>query len=148
MKTCSTCKNPKDETEFYSNVSKKDGLSDQCRTCKKTVQAAWYQRHKREHGVRAKKARLRLVNINKKLLDEYLRKHPCIDCGEPDIEVLQFDHVRGQKQHAVSQMVCWGISWKKVLNEINKCDIRCANCHQRATNKRRVASFNGEAAVS
>lgn len=33
MKTCTRCKKPKDESEFYKNRSKKDGLDSACKAC-------------------------------------------------------------------------------------------------------------------
>jgi hypothetical protein len=64
----------------------------------------------------------------KKILDGYLVNHPCVDCGESDPLVLEFDHVRG-KTHNVSSMK--GYTKKRVLEEIRKCEVRCANCHKR-----------------
>lgn len=67
---------------------------------------------------------------------EYLSNHPCVDCGEDDIVVLDFDHVRGKKTRGVSQMVqSAGYTLKRIAEEIEKCDIRCANCHRRRTDK-------------
>lgn len=84
------------------------------------------KRRKRIHKkLRMDKVRLELWN--------YLEKHPCIDCKESDPVVLEFDHVRGEKIKAVANAVCDGWSWNKVLTEIEKCDVRCANCHRRRT---------------
>jgi len=47
--------------------------------------------------------------------------------------VLEFDHVRGTKSGNISEMMRGGFSWKRVLEEIEKCEIRCANCHRRKT---------------
>jgi hypothetical protein len=49
--------------------------------------------------------------------------------------VLQFDHVRGVKLMAIAQMIPRGYSLVKVRAEIDKCEVRCANCHIRKTAK-------------
>lgn len=77
---------------------------------------------------------------NRKIVDAYLLQHPCVDCGEADIVVLDFDHVRGKKITGVSKMANNGAGIKKLQDEIAKCEIRCANCHRRVTEKRRLAS--------
>lgn len=82
-----------------------------------------------------KEARLR----NKKFIKKYLLSHPCIDCGESDIIVLDFDHVRGKKIADISKGINAGWSLKKLEEEITKCEIRCANCHRRITHKRNNA---------
>lgn len=66
---------------------------------------------------------------------EYLLQHPCVDCGETDLRVLEFDH-RGDvpKRLGVGRLVSggtWGL--EAVIREIAKCDVRCANCHRKRT---------------
>lgn len=63
----------------------------------------------------------------------YLREHPCVDCGETDPVVLQFDHVRGIKRAHVARLVRDQRPWAEIAEEIKKCDVRCANCHFRKT---------------
>ena len=70
---------------------------------------------------------------NCELVCEYLLTHPCVDCGESDMDVLDFDHVRGRKNGDVSILARSAIAWKRVAEEIAKCEIRCANCHRRRT---------------
>lgn len=61
---------------------------------------------------------------------EYLKSEQCIDCGYNDHPAaLQFDHIRDVKTAAISVMMVNGCSWKTILIEIKKCEIRCANCH-------------------
>lgn len=54
-------------------------------------------------------------------------KDGCVDCGETDPQVLQFDHVRGVKRRNVTPTM----SLNDLREEIAKCDMRCANCHMR-----------------
>lgn len=68
------------------------------------------------------------------LLLDHLLRHPCIECGEDDPVVLDFDH-RDPAEKSFS--VANGISARKseaaLIAEIAKCDVRCANCHRRRT---------------
>jgi len=75
---------------------------------------------------------------NKKFLKKHLSKHPCVDCGEPDIIVLDFDHVRGVKKKSVSTLARNCASLRTLQEEIDKCDIRCANCHRRKNYNERL----------
>jgi hypothetical protein len=50
----------------------------------------------------------------------------CIDCGYAENPAaLQFDHVRGAKFKTIAQLSSWSQLWA----EMEKCDVRCANCH-------------------
>lgn len=74
----------------------------------------------------------------REFLTGYLAQHPCVDCGETDPVVLEFDHVRGTKVAEVSSFVRNLASMKRILAEIAKCDVRCANCHRRRTAAERM----------
>jgi hypothetical protein len=96
-----------------------------------------YDSHKSIMKKRARKCTTELIARNLEILRRHLASHPCIDCGESDLVVLDFDHVRGSKVREVSEMARRGVCVKKLKHEIEKCDIRCANCHRRVTAKRR-----------
>lgn len=81
------------------------------------------------------RARRRSHDAQTSLLN-YLKSHPCVDCGEDDPIVLQFDHVNGKKFKAVTTLANHGYSWSTIENEISKCLVRCANCHARETARR------------
>ena len=69
----------------------------------------------------------------RELLGQYLTGHPCVDCGVPDIRVLEFDHVRGHKIKDIGKMLAIAAPLDRVKEELAKCDVRCANCHRRKT---------------
>jgi hypothetical protein len=83
-------------------------------------------------------ARRRREGLHLRIL-EFLRGHPCVDCGETDPVVLEFDHLR-DKVRNVSAMVNARMPWRAIEAEIEKCDVVCANCHRRRT-AQRIQSF-------
>lgn len=85
---------------------------------------------------RRKQARVRRVR-NRDYIFEYLLKNPCVDCGETDPVVLEFDHIKGGKVANVSVLAHKEYSLEVIKAEIAKCAVRCANCHRRVTSKRR-----------
>ena len=72
-----------------------------------------------------------------RLLIEYFKAHPCCDCGETDPVVLEFDHLRDKAFEITAKLVTY--RWQRILDEIDKCEVVCANCHRRRTAKRRGA---------
>ncbi len=77
----------------------------------------------------------RLSLTRTKYLIEYFVTHPCVDCGETDPVVLEFDHLR-DKLFDIGQKLAVR-SWTSVLAEIEKCEVVCVNCHRRRTARRR-----------
>jgi predicted transcriptional regulator len=87
---------------------------------------------------KASEATQKIKQRNRAIVTEYLNTHPCVDCGITDIRVLQFDHVRGTKIDSVSVGVKDSWSVIKLQAEIEKCEVRCANCHKIVTDTRRL----------
>jgi len=68
------------------------------------------------------------------LIYTYLIDNPCMDCGEKDPTVLEFDHRNPEtKLYNISEMPKHKLD--SIIKEIEKCDIVCANCHKRRTAK-------------
>lgn len=80
----------------------------------------------------AKERSATVLAENRLRLWRYLADHPCVDCGESDPVVLEFDHLF-DKSYNVSQMVSNSFAWETVEREIAKCEVRCASCHLRKT---------------
>jgi hypothetical protein len=50
--------------------------------------------------------------------------------------VLEFDHLEGEdKSFNIGQALSYR-NWQSILDEIEKCDVVCANCHRRRTARR------------
>ena len=130
-KRCSTCGEVKPLEEFNKLKKAKDGRQWNCRDCNKANHYKDWDRHMAQ--IRARRARR--IAENRVWLIEYLEVHPCVDCGEADIVVLEFDHLR-DKHSNVSRLVLGGFEWAKVVAEIAKCEVVCANCHTRRTAER------------
>ena len=65
------------------------------------------------------------------IINEIKSNSSCVDCeGTFPPCAMDFDHVRGTKKYNVSKMVAKRMSLDKILKEIEKCDVRCANCHR------------------
>ena len=93
LKRCTGCHRWKSYDEFSKMARSKDGRQPQCKECA----AAYYTANRTSliPGIRARKKRA--VLEARLFVWDYLRSHPCIDCGEADPMVLDFDHVTGQK---------------------------------------------------
>lgn len=118
MKKCPSCKQDKDIDQFHPSKRWKDGRYPYCKKCDLD------KRDSKRHQTKLK------------VLD-YLKTHPCIDCGNSNPVVLEFDHreKKRSRKHAISTMLNDRASWSKIEQEIANCDIRCANCHRIKTAK-------------
>lgn len=64
----------------------------------------------------------------------------CADCGyDTDPAALDFDHVRGVKSDHVSKLRHMG--WQRLFDEIDKCEVVCANCHRVRTAERKRSAY-------
>lgn len=139
MKICSKCKEAKPLDAFGKYARARDGLFPQCKECKRGYDHKYYRtKEGRKEAIAASNESRRQERVA--LVFAYLRKHPCVDCGNDDVRVLEFDHVRGVKLGNISSMVHNLISpIEQIIAEIAKCDVRCANCHRIVTCERRSA---------
>ena len=137
MKSCSSCKTEKDLSEFNRKTEAKDGLQSQCRECSHKTFSKYYNSNKEKHKKTCAEASRRAAQENKRKAYEYLLTQHCLDCGDDDPVVLDFDHVRGKKVGNVCTMIHDGHSWTSIKAEIDKCEIRCASCHRKKTARER-----------
>ena len=135
MKRCNRCYRELPLDAFGANKCRRDGLQKYCRSCGRAKDRKHYASSSSRRG-KVREAQKRGRIANRARLWAYLAVHPCVDCPESDPILLEFDHVRGRKLGDVSTLINQA-SWKTVLKEIRKCEVRCANCHRRRTAKQR-----------
>jgi hypothetical protein len=134
-KRCTLCKRRKILRQFNRNHTRKDGLQSHCRGCGRKHANKYYSKNKATMIPMILAKRKERIRENQEKLFNYLSVHPCVGCGESDVIVLDFDHVRGIKRDHVTTLLTKGNSWETILTEIAKCKVRCANCHRRKTAK-------------
>ena len=133
LRRCARCGDMKRVSEFYVKNKRTGRRATICRSCANAYGREHYRRNREAYLARAKNSRARLRGRNKTRVLNYLKGKTCVDCGEDDPLLLEFDHRDGrQKEDDVARLVM-DCQWAKVEAEIAKCDIRCANCHRRRT---------------
>jgi hypothetical protein len=85
-----------------------------------------YHNNKEQYLERNKKRKAEMIEHLRKVKDI-----PCMDCGiKYPYYVMDLDHREPEnKSHNINQSIARG-NWKKFLEEIDKCDVVCSNCHR------------------
>lgn len=116
MKTCIKC-----------NAGARQGQS-YCKPCSNKVGRDNYLKNKDRYYAQAKK--------RDKQLDDILhtaKSVPCADCKlEYPYYVMDFDHLR-DKSFGIREMRRRRMALDKIIKEIAKCEVVCANCHRERT---------------
>lgn len=99
-------------------------------------QLAWYHKNRETVMPKAKVSRDKSRDMIRQFVWDHKVKNPCVDCGESNPIVLDFDHVRGQKSFSLGGVSRRYYKLERIKEEISKCEMRCANCHRLATHNR------------
>ena len=135
MKRCAVCKEIKPEEEFNWRWKEQGRRWGTCKACQRQQKNRYYATHRADYNARKRVRTQATRDAARQYVLDYLSTHPCVECGESDPVVLEFDHIHGRKDGAVSEMVLSGKSLEALQAEIDKCQILCANCHRRKTMK-------------
>src|SRR5258706_3284155 len=133
MKTCSRC-GIKRDSKYFNLKNKVLGIQEAAsKGCTRKSNRDHYRRNHQYYLKKVAKRNKLVRKLNKQYIHEFLISHPCTDCGESDPVVLEFDHFEN-KRNSVAIMSRTS-TLKSLIIEINKCVVRCANCHRRKTAK-------------
>jgi len=141
IRRCSKCGNEGEEAEaFYCRKTgpRAGEYYERCIECFKSRGRRYYrenaliQRPKAITRNQTRTARLQALVI-------LAKRKPCADCKHAfDHWQMDFDHRPGEIKYGdVSDLVANGVGESRVLEEIKKCDVVCANCHRTRTVTRR-----------
>jgi hypothetical protein len=133
-KECGRCGETKPVEGFHR--FRQGGYQAWCKPCRRTYDAAYH---------RANKARLaELKKKRRREVREWFRSlkegRPCADCGGTfHPAAMQWDHLPGTIKAADLSNLGKRGSPRRVIEEIAKCELVCANCHAVRTVRRRGA---------
>jgi len=142
LKRCRRCNVEKEITQNFYTVLGKYYVS-YCKPCS-ALQSAEYraanvvklQEQRRANRVAnpEKYRRMESERYNNSpgvRLSREARDKPCADCGvRLPPQIMELDHVRGQKLFSVGGSLLRHRNEAEVREEIAKCEVRCPNCHK------------------
>lgn len=131
---CNRCGVQKDLGEFSFRNRAKGTRNHTCRPCFTAYRREHYLTNRDAYVARNVGNARQRRRLWKERLWGYLAEHPCVECGEADPLVLEFDHREPAAKRAdIYSLIHRCYAWETILAEIAKCDVRCANCHRRRT---------------
>jgi hypothetical protein len=110
-----------------------EALQGWCKPCFRNYRAA--------NRAAARTRAAERIQLARDFVRSHLARNPCMDCGEPDLVVLEFDHVRA-KRVGISTLVARGAPLARLAGEIARCEVVCVNCHRRRSLARRPVAPN------
>ncbi len=130
-KKCTRCEEIKPLDEFSYRDKAKGLKKPQCKECDKSIRKDFYEKNKEKVLEGVLRTNKEIIKRNQQFVWDYLKEHPCIVCGESNPIVLEFDHRdETEKTSSISRMAAHQYSIEKIKDEIEKCDVRCSNCHK------------------
>lgn len=117
-KYCKDCKVIKSVSLFNKEKNVKDGFRNICKSCQ-SIRGKIYTKN-RTHGAGAKQ-RQRLFVLS-------IKSMGCGVCQEKNPYCIDFHHTSDDKEFCISE---YQALTKKLIEEIQKCILLCANCHRK-----------------
>lgn len=138
MPLCSTCKESKPEEDFNWKV-RDIKRSTICKLCHKDYRHKHYLDNRIKYITKARVYQSingRAHSQQQIYAYEYLLHNFCVDCGENNPILLQYDHKNPElKNFSISTGIKEGRSLQEIIEEIKLCDVRCVRCHTLRTSE-------------
>lgn len=139
--------------DFYKRKSRPKGISSACKICEKERLIEYIKKNpaKRKRAVnnwKKKQPREKFRIYERRNYDRLAKiirdakNVPCADCGiKYPSYVMDFDHRDPSTKIACVSKLANSNSAKKLMLEIAKCDVVCANCHRIRTYSSKLKSL-------
>jgi uncharacterized membrane protein (UPF0182 family) len=90
----------------------------------------YYQRNRKRLLKKQAEKNKRFFESRRKWLVEYKKTLKYVRCEESHPATLTFHHKQGsEKSFEIGNALVFKVSLKRLLSEIEKCEVICANCH-------------------
>lgn len=131
-KYCKKCDQNLPIQEFSRNVKNKDGLNNWCKECYKIYFADYYKKNTEKHRAIAYEVNRKKKSYLQELVNSIKGEYGCQNCDEDDPDCLDFHHLDpSKKEFTISEQIRKKVNPDKLLAEISKCIVICANCHRK-----------------
>lgn len=131
-KVCTKCKKEKSLNEFNFRNKLKGIYNSSCKECTRSYDKTKYNENIEAYRLRNKNKRLQ----KRQWLTDMKSSLKCERCSEDYIYCLDFHHLdSSQKDGSVAIMIKKGYGKQRILDEIKKCIVLCANCHRKEHHK-------------
>ena len=64
------------------------------------------------------------------IVSKGFKEQDCKSCIHRFESYLSLQRDEDEKEKNVSRMICKNFTWERIVEEMEKCDILCANCHR------------------
>lgn len=134
-KLCSGCSTTKPVSNFCKKKGTKDGFQSYCKQCNCNKTKAFYAKNSayRKSIKESKNRQRRLVRM---ALNSIKSNSGCAICPENEACCLDFHHFEGKGDRFKKTRSINGsgvTSIPKLVEELEKCDVVCSNCHRKLT---------------
>jgi hypothetical protein len=110
---CYRCGEVKPAESFAWRRKARNQRDSFCRPCRAAYKHEHYRTNRQRYIDQAAERKRELRRERTVLLLKYFAEHPCLDCGEADPLVLEFDHL-GEKSFDIGQALTQR-KWKTIL---------------------------------
>lgn len=124
---CQLCQDGASPITIFSEIKKCDILCANCHRIHHRINQVLKDTEECSEATLRRRIRI-------KWFQEYRQNLQCNHCGFSNPLCLDFHHKNPkEKIWGVSEMVSFAYSEKRILEEIEKCEVLCANCHAKVT---------------
>lgn len=140
---CSTCLNTKSKVYRQTHLEETKKHNKQYRINNKETLKTYQEIYRKENKQKAIAYSKALYEERMPIIRQLLAQEkfkPCIDCNKMYIaQVMDFDHIDPKEKKFNISVMCgkpYGVA--NIKNEIDKCELRCANCHRDKTYRSQI----------